>query len=101
MAAILQMSLADGLAAVVGVKYGKGNEYHALGHVKSKAGTIAFFVTSLVILIAYGSVAKHPVGFAYLIILPLIASVAENFGAYGFDNVFVPLFICFMLQYIA
>src|SRR6185369_12525633 len=52
-AALLQMSLADGLAAIVGTRYGRDNKYHLLGHAKSVAGTIAFIVTSLAILVGY------------------------------------------------
>src|SRR5579871_4551335 len=40
--ALLQMSLADGLAAVAGVRYGQGQRYVVFGHTKSFTGTATF-----------------------------------------------------------
>src|SRR6185436_10967073 len=46
-AAMLHLSLADGLAAVVGLAYGEHNSYRILGRTKSVAGSLAFFFTSV------------------------------------------------------
>src|SRR6266545_6643723 len=46
-AAMLHLSLADGLAAIVGLAYGEHNSYRIMGRTKSLAGSLAFFFTSL------------------------------------------------------
>lgn len=97
MAALLQMSLADGLAAVIGVRYGKSRRYSVLGHTKSVTGTGTFLVVSLAILIAYEHYSGMPVGILYLIGLPIVAGIVENFGGQGFDNVLVPTLFALVL----
>lgn len=92
-ASLLQMSLADGLAAVLGTRYGRDNKYHVLGHIKSVVGTATFVVVSLALLIGYGicSVAGLPTAVA--IGASAIAAIIENFAPLGLDNLLVPLFI--------
>jgi len=95
-AAILHMSLADGLAAVMGVKFGGSNQYKILGHKKSLAGSISFIVVSLAIL------------FTTLPITPLLtiagitlgATILENISILGLDNLTVPLFVALVLNFI-
>src|SRR2546430_3702351 len=53
MAAMLHLSLGDGLAAVVGLGWGENNSYKVFGHVKSRAGSTAFFVTSFCVMAFY------------------------------------------------
>ncbi len=91
--ALLHMSLADGLAAIIGTKYGRNNRYKIFGYTKSAAGTAAFIVTSLTLLLAYAFLA--PVSPGLLVLLPIAAAAAfaENIGVHGTDNLLVPLFI--------
>ncbi len=99
MAAILNMSLADGLAGIIGKQFGKGNNYKVLGQTKSVVGSLTFWVTSLMILIfATQFNSSIEVGYITLLWLPLAATAAENFGIYGLDNVFVPLLITLALN---
>jgi phytol kinase len=93
MAALLQMSLADGFAAVVGVRYGQTHTYKVLGHTKSLVGSATFFAISVIILLAF----TH---YSYLILAPyelvglaLGATIIENFGIQGLDNLLVPVAI--------
>src|SRR6185369_2638392 len=51
--AMLYLSLADGLAAIVGLAYGEHNSYRILGRTKSLAGSLAFFFTAVAIMIWY------------------------------------------------
>jgi len=89
-AAVLLMGLADGLAAVVGTKYGRTTRYHVLGHAKSVVGTLTFFVVSLAILIGY--VAFSPAVFSpWLVLIAALAALIENIAVLGLDNLFVPL----------
>lgn len=95
--AILQMSLADGLAAVIGTHYGRENKYHLLGHTKSVAGTAAFFVVSLAILIGYAMWSASGLSVTIVVFGALMAAALENIASFGLDNILVPLFIAFLL----
>ncbi len=96
--AVLHMSLADGLAALVGVRYGRDNKYHILGHTKSVAGTGAFFVTSLLILIAYSLIAGAMLPVLLILFVAAVASMLENIAVLGLDNLAVPLAVCLLLM---
>ena len=99
-AALLQMSLADGFAAIVGTHYGASNKYHLLSHTKSVAGTLAFIVTSAVILAGYSAFSVHgPLVLATAIFGVLGAAALENIGLFGLDNLIVPLFIGILLSH--
>ncbi|HEY1064205.1 MAG TPA: hypothetical protein VGE30_02805 [Candidatus Saccharimonadales bacterium] len=97
-AALLQMSLADGMAAVVGQRYGKGNRYKVFGSTKSVAGTMTFFVISFGLLIGYSLVTDAYLPLAFLAVLALGTSLIENLGVFGLDNLLVPLMIAYMLS---
>ncbi|MFA5471604.1 MAG: diacylglycerol/polyprenol kinase family protein [Acholeplasmataceae bacterium] len=85
---ILIMGYGDGLAAVIGKKYGK----HPLAFGKSFEGSITMFIVSFlvtfVILIRYGSLAS-----AVLVGLgvAIAGTVIELFTPKGLDNLTVPL----------
>lgn len=94
---LLQMSLADGLAAIVGVRYGRRNRYHIFGNLKSVIGTLTFLVSSLLILVGY-SLHSHHLSVAYIIGLSLTATAAENIAIGGLDNLIIPFLIALVLQ---
>jgi phytol kinase len=97
-ASLLQMSLADGLAAVFGTRYGRDNKYHVLGHLKSVVGSLTFFVVSLSLLIGYGLYSVAGVSVVVSIVAALVAMVVENLAPLGLDNLVVPLFIGLLLS---
>jgi phytol kinase len=96
-AALLQMSLADGLAAVIGVHYGNRLKYLIFGHAKSVVGTITFFIVSLGILLAIGHWGNMPLGFHYALVISVLATALENLAVFGSDNLLVPLLVALML----
>lgn len=99
MAALLHMSLADGLAAIVGVKYGASNAYHVLTERRSIIGTMTFLVVSGAILTGfalYQDTGFH-IGF---VLLAAGTALLENVAIRGLDNVFIPLFVAGMLGWI-
>lgn len=98
LAAILQMSLADGFAAIVGTsRFGNGTRYTVLGHPKSITGTLTFFVVSVAILFVFVQGSNIYLSVPVIASLAVIASILENFGTEGIDNLLVPLFIAFAL----
>ncbi|MEO6761793.1 MAG: hypothetical protein ABI220_05525 [Candidatus Saccharimonadales bacterium] len=96
-AALLQMSLADGFAALVGTYLGRDSKYFLLGHTKSVAGTAAFLATSLVILIGYSMFSTLGLPIIVVIWAALAATALENLLAFGLDNLLIPLFVAAVL----
>lgn len=93
MTALLQMSLADGLAAILGVRYGKKRHYFVFGQVKSVIGTSAFIVTSVLILLGFVYLSGIPLSSAAILGIAYLAALIENIGVYGLDNLLVPLLV--------
>lgn len=96
-AALLQMSLADGFAAVIGTKYGGRYKYLVFGHPKSLAGTATFFVISLVVLLVFNSHFPNPLILPAILGISLFATFLENIFIMGMDNLIVPLAVAMML----
>jgi dolichol kinase len=98
-AALLQMSVADGMAAIVGVEYGIKQQrwrYHVFGHAKTIIGTATFFLISAAILYSYSADTMRLAWY----FVPLIAAGAtmiENIGIDGLDNLLAPLFVAIIL----
>jgi len=97
MASILNLSLGDGVAALVGILKGEGNEYKIFGHTKSRAGTIAFLVTSLCISIFYVVFSGSGFSWAALLLVPVLAAVTENIAINGTDNLAIPVVVALLL----
>jgi len=99
-AALLEMSLADGLAAIIGTRYGNGQRYSVFGSPKSVIGTLTFFVVSCFILggyyLATPGVVAPVLGVASI---SLVAALLENVAVRGFDNIAVPLFVAAALRF--
>lgn len=98
-AALLVMSLADGLAAVLGTRFGKQSRYRVFGATKSVVGTLTFLVVANAILAIYSHTSQllpaWEVG-----LVALGATLLENIGAYGSDNLSVPLFVGAILLFL-
>lgn len=97
MAAMLHLSLADGLAAVVGVLYGDNNSYKILGEQRSLAGSLAFFFTSAIIMVFYAAFSGAVYSSVTVLWLPVAATFIENVAVRGSDNVAIPLLVAFVL----
>jgi phytol kinase len=97
---LLQMSLADGLAAVIGEFYGKKQRYHVFGHAKSVAGTLTFFVVSFLLLVFYSLYSGTHLSLSLMLELSFGAALLENLAVHGFDNLLVPLMVALVLTQI-
>ena len=103
LAAILHMSLADGLAGLIGMGLEKAGRYTVFGRVKTIAGSLTFLVVS--ILITGWVVIFSPAGFSstawpVIIWLPPMATLLENISPDGSDNLLVPLLVVSILSLI-
>jgi phytol kinase len=96
--ALLHMSLADGLAAVIGTKFGANNSYKVVGHTKSVAGTMAFIAVSAALFGLYGLATGVQLSLLVVASGVFIAAAFENFSAYGLDNLIVPVWVAFALS---
>lgn len=98
MAAMLNLALADGMAALVGILKGEHNEYKVFGHTKSRAGTTAFLVTSFTISIVYLVFSHSHIGITTLVIVPVVATISENLAIKGTDNLVIPVVVALILS---
>lgn len=100
--AMLHLALGDTVAALIGSKFGHSNSYKIIGQKKSVAGSAAFFAVSVVLVaIAFTIVPAADISasvFTALFLLPIIATVAENIGVYGLDNLFIPISVVLLLR---
>jgi phytol kinase len=96
--AILHMSLADGLAAIIGERHGhKLKAYKVLGARKSVYGTLAFFVVSDLLVTAFALHAR--IAWEWQLAAVVVGATAlENVAIRGLDNLLVPLFVALLLN---
>lgn len=95
--AMLHLCLADGLAALVGLRFGGATMYKIFGSSKSIVGTFTFFIVSLTILTAYSFLAPAGLALWWIVIGAAVAAFLENVGVLGLDNLLVPSFIVIFL----
>jgi phytol kinase len=95
--ALLHMSLADGFAAVLGQRFGKGNTYKVFGATKSVVGTVTFFAISVALIGLYSYYTGVIVPVPHMLAIAAAASLLENMGVLGLDNLFVPALIALAL----
>lgn len=100
--AILHLALADGLAAVVGKKYGKAWQYKVFRQTKTVLGSMTFWFLSLCIL-GTGILVGHDIisfqSYAILLIfLPPVLTIIENIVGFGLDNLVIPLAVLVALH---
>ena len=97
--ALLEMSLADGLAAIIGYNLKIGKRYKVFGHQKSVSGTLTFFITSIILLSIYAKYTHGNIVSPIYLIYALIATFLENISVGGLDNLTIPFFIALVLKF--
>lgn len=103
MIGVLHLALADGLAAIIGYKYGKKWRYKVFGETRSVVGTMAFWITSFLILGFGLLLVLQPTIYVYALILllaPPALSFLENISILGLDNIVVSAAIIIALKII-
>jgi len=87
---ILIMGYGDGLAAIIGVKYGK-HKFKVLGNEKSFEGSLAMFVFSFLVSVSLLYI-FNPVNITlFSLIVAIVSTALEALSPYGLDNLTVPL----------
>jgi len=96
--ALLCVGLADGLAALVGQKYGRSNRYRIFSGFKSIAGSLTVFIVSLIILVVVDYFGKVGLPLISFIIMPLDVALVEAFAPYGSDDFLIPICVLAILS---
>lgn len=96
MAAVLHLSLADGFAALVGVRYWPKFGYRVFGQPKTYIGTGVFYITSLFIVAT--TMFFDPASYGQnvplvILLIPLATTALENLAVFGTDNLVVPVVV--------
>jgi dolichol kinase len=90
---ILAMSYGDGLASMIGIRFGK-HKYQFFGDIKSFEGSLAMFVFTFVLLLVamvfYGFLEFSFEVFMFLFGIAGCATVVEGVTPRGLDNLSVP-----------
>lgn len=98
--AVLHVAFADGMAAVIGSRFGHKNAYNIFKQKKSVAGTVTFYISSVLIMTA-AAIARPTLDFPtfllYIGAIPVAATFFENVTPRGLDNVTVPLIVVALL----
>jgi len=100
--AILEVALADGLAAIAGMAYGKHWGYKVFGYKKTVIGSMVFWIISASILPA-GLLASHSLFslhdyYFLLLLLPPVLTILENLAVFGVDNIVIPIALIIILR---
>ncbi|VXD19260.1 diacylglycerol/polyprenol kinase family protein [Planktothrix paucivesiculata] len=101
---ILIMAWGDGLAAVIGQRWGQ-HKYQVFGNSKSWEGSLTMLFVSFVVcaLILLATQGNNQITWGVSIAVAVVATGLETFSKYGIDNLTVPLnsaFLAFVLNQI-
>ncbi len=96
--ALLHMSLADGLAAIAGVTWGKRTQYKIFGHCKSVVGSATFLVVSVLLLTGFSQLSGTMLQPSVILGIAVMTMAIENLGVFGLDNLLVPLVVGVALE---
>jgi phytol kinase len=95
---ILAMSYGDGLASLIGIKYGK-RKYTVFKDTKSYIGSIAMFLCTFLLLVIAVVFYAEPLttrAVAYFLCMAGVATVVEGITPLGLDNLSVPFVVAVM-----
>lgn len=97
---ILIMGYGDGLAAVIGKKYGR-HKYNIFNNEKSIEGSITMFVISTVVALVILSIFSPEAILIKSLTLGLVAAIIEAISPFGLDNLFVPILTSMLYQFLS
>jgi dolichol kinase len=100
--AILEVAVADGLAALAGKGYGRQWEYKVWRTKKTLIGSMIFWIATASILTA-GLLAAHDYFtfkdyYYLLLLLPPALTLIESLSFYGLDNIVIPVVLIIILR---
>ncbi len=93
---ILILAFCDPIAALTGKRWPLG-KYKISTDNKTMMGSSAFLVSAIVVILITLSILKVEMNFAHILIVALVATLAEAFSRNGFDNIAIPILVLFTL----
>lgn len=97
---VLHIAFADGMAALIGSRFGQKTAYNIFKQKKSFVGTATFFACSILIMTT-AAIFKPTLAlstlFVYVGVIPVFATLVENISPKGLDNIFVPAVVIALL----
>ena len=81
----------DGLAPVVGTRYGKLS--YKVFSTKTIEGSITFFVFGLTGAVLFNTLFSQTINLEFMLLCAVIATIVEGISPKDFDNIFIPLSI--------
>ncbi len=95
---LMVLALADGVAALIGI-YLRSRSYRLGGDQRTKAGSVAFFTATFVVLAFSHYVIGMPTGFTIpqLIFVSIFLTLTEAGSSNGSDNLWVPVVLVYWL----
>jgi dolichol kinase len=97
---ILAMSYGDGLASIIGIKFGM-KKYKILGDQKSYVGSFSMFIftfITMIIALLYYNIAITNYVILALLLIAFAAAIVEGLTPKGLDNLTVP-FVCVLIYW--
>ncbi|CAN5688255.1 hypothetical protein BH23PAT2_BH23PAT2_10060 [soil metagenome] len=91
--AVLHVAFADGMAALIGSRFGRKKAYNIMKQKKTVIGTLTFYVCSMIIMTTaaiFKPTIDIPTTLVYIGVIPILATYIENISPNGLDNIFVP-----------
>ena len=91
--AVLHVAFADGMAALIGSRFGRKTAYNIMKQKKTLVGTATFYICSMIIMTTaaiFKPTIDVPTIGMYIGVIPVLATLIENISPNGLDNVFVP-----------
>jgi dolichol kinase len=79
------MSYGDGMASLIGEKYGK-TKYRILGDEKSLEGSLGMFMVLIIMLVIVFTYYSVPLNILTIFMVALVATVLEGITPRGLDN---------------
>jgi len=100
--AMLTMALGDGLANIIGQRYGQRWKYKFWGHTKTVYGSMAMWLVSISVLgiglLFVTDIVDYSEYGTLLLLLPPALVLVENAAVWGLDNLLVPAVIIMTLN---
>jgi|AntRauTorcE11897_2_1112592.scaffolds.fasta_scaffold02666_5 phytol kinase len=97
---VLHIAFADGMAAVIGSRFGQKTAYNIVKQRKTLLGTATFYASSVLIM-TMAAIFKPTLDtgtmLVYIGAIPLVATIVENVSPRGLDNVTVPAVVIVLL----
>ncbi len=97
---VLHIAFADGMAAVIGSRFGQKTAYNIAKQRKTLLGTATFYVSSVMIM-TMAAIFRPTLDIGtmlvYIAAIPVVATFVENVSPRGLDNVTVPAVVIALL----